>query len=161
MVVDFDQEIAALVTLGVRQLLVRYHELFGERTRTGNKAWLIKRIAWRLQASAGGGLSERARCRAEELARDADLRLSPPRDAASGQFRSYLSASARARRLPRPGTMIRRRYRGQVLEVLVLADGFQFEGEVYASLSAVAKRVTGSHCNGLAFYKVALKGSRA
>jgi hypothetical protein len=52
--------------------------VFGEATRAGNKSWLIKRIAWRLQALAEGDLSERARQRAKELANDADLRLSPP-----------------------------------------------------------------------------------
>jgi hypothetical protein len=39
--------------------------------------WLVKRIAWRMQALAEGDLSERARRRAAELANDADLRLSP------------------------------------------------------------------------------------
>ena len=42
-------------------------------------AWLIKRIAWRMQANHEGGLTERARQRARELACDADLRLSAPR----------------------------------------------------------------------------------
>src|SRR5262249_32672437 len=48
-------------------------------TRTGNKAWLVKRLAWRLQALTEGDLSARARRRAADLAQDADLRLSPPR----------------------------------------------------------------------------------
>ncbi len=52
----------------------RYEDVFGESTRSGNKAWMIKRIAWRLQANAYGGLSERAKARAAELANDADVR---------------------------------------------------------------------------------------
>ena len=72
---DWTKELAALTRLGVSELRTRYAELFGEPTRTGNKTWLVRRIAWRLQALAEGELSERARRRAEELARDADLRL--------------------------------------------------------------------------------------
>jgi hypothetical protein len=73
------KEVAALQRLGVKALRTRYAEVFGEQTPAHNKVWLVKRIAWRLQALAEGDLSERARQRAAELANDADLRLSPPR----------------------------------------------------------------------------------
>src|SRR5260370_17934980 len=72
-------EVAALQRLGPKGLRARYAEVFGEATAANNKTWLIRRIAWRLQARAEGDLSERARRRAEELADDAALRLSPPR----------------------------------------------------------------------------------
>ena len=77
--VNVAKEVAALEAITVAELRVRYAQVFGEETRVGNKAWLIKRIVWRLQALAEGDLSERARRRAAELANDADLRLSPPR----------------------------------------------------------------------------------
>src|ERR1700722_8755864 len=77
------KELAALQRLGTNDLRARYAEVFAEPTRSGNRPWLIKRIAWRLQANAEGGLSERARQRAEELARDADLRLRPPAEVRS------------------------------------------------------------------------------
>jgi len=51
--------IAALARRTVGQLRLKFAELFGEQTRTGNKAWLIKRIAWQLQALAEGDLSQR------------------------------------------------------------------------------------------------------
>src|SRR5262245_22684873 len=73
------KEVAALQRMTVKELRARYGEAFGEETNANNKGWLIKRIAWRLQALAEGGLSERARQRATELANDADLRLSPPK----------------------------------------------------------------------------------
>lgn len=44
-----------------------------------HRQYLIRRIAWRLQANAEGGLSERATRRAEELADNADVRLTPTR----------------------------------------------------------------------------------
>ncbi len=62
------------------QLREKYVEVFGEATVTKNRTWLVRRIAWRLQALAEGDLSERARDRAAELARDADLRVLPPRE---------------------------------------------------------------------------------
>src|SRR5260370_38443771 len=76
---DLGKELAALARLGATDLRHRYAEVFGEPTRTGNKTWLVRRIAWRLQALAEGDLSERARRRAEQLAQDADLRLTSPR----------------------------------------------------------------------------------
>src|SRR5713101_10072726 len=73
------KEVAALEAMSVGELRAKYAQVFGEETRVGNKAWLNKRVIWRLQALAEGDLSERARRRAAELAQDADLRLSPPR----------------------------------------------------------------------------------
>ena len=57
-------------------------------------------------------------------------------------------------RLPRPGTVITRRYKGQTLRVHVLDRGLAFNGKVYQSLSAVAKAITGSHCNGYLFFRL-------
>src|SRR5262245_45582947 len=76
---DIGQQLAALKRLTVKELRDRYAETFGEPTNGNNRAWLLKRIAWRLQALAEGDLSERARQRAAELARDADLRTTMPR----------------------------------------------------------------------------------
>ena len=56
--------------------------------------------------------------------------------------------------LPPPGNWIERDYKGQTIRVLVIADGFEYEGERYRSLSAVAKAVTGSHMNGFLFFRL-------
>ena len=159
MTANVAEEVAGLARLGVTQLRQRYAEVFGEATNAGNKAWLVKRLAWRLQSLAEGGLSERARRRAEELANDADLRLNPPRlpepaPAARVQVED-LPAQA-VGRLPPPGTLLTRPYKGGTVQILVLPDGFEYQGQVYRSLSAVAKAVTGSHCNGFLFFKNAL-----
>jgi hypothetical protein len=153
------KELAALQRLSVKELRDRYAQTFGETTNTGNKTWLIKRIAWRLQALAEGDLSERARRRAAELACDADLRLSPPKikpvsEQAVGTTTTGILSGSADDRLPLPGTIITRQYKGQTLQVRVLTKGFEYAGEVYRSLSAVAKAVTGSHCNGYAFFRL-------
>jgi len=62
------------------------------------------------------------------------------------------AAVAMDERLPAPGTAIVRQYKGRTLQVLVLTDGFEFEGQRYKSLSAVAKKITGSHVNGYRFF---------
>jgi Protein of unknown function (DUF2924) len=158
-------DIATLPTLSVGQLRHRYAEIFGETTNAGHKGWLVKRIAWRLQAIAEGDLSERARQRAAELANDADLRLSPPQPRprpATTSLEPVADKPAAAeptlltpdRRLPLPGGIISRPYKGQQLQVTVLHNGFAYQGQVFASLSAVAKAITGSHCNGFLFFRL-------
>jgi hypothetical protein len=150
-------ELTTLKRLTPQQLRDRYACVFGETTRSANKAWLIKRIAWRLQALAEGDLSERARRRAAKLANDADLRSTSPRAATITPKGPPPAAAvppppARDPRLPCPGTVLTRPYRGEVLQVRVLANGFEYAGTLYPSLSAVARAITGSHCNGFLFF---------
>ncbi|GIW91260.1 MAG: hypothetical protein KatS3mg109_1692 [Pirellulaceae bacterium] len=158
MQLNVEKEVAALRRMTVKQLRQRYAEVFGEETHANNKAWLVKRIAWRLQAMAEGDLSERARRRAVELANDADLRLSPPNvKPATADPERTTTGSLRLKlddRLPPPGTIISRQYKGQTFQVKVLPHGFEYEGEVYRSLSAVAKAITGTHCNGYLFFRL-------
>jgi Protein of unknown function (DUF2924) len=159
--VNVGKELAALEARTVNELRAKYAQVFGEETRVGNKAWLVKRIIWRLQALAEGDLSERARKRAAELAQDADLRLSPPRQkqTASASIQENGRASALVNgHLPLPGTILTRWYKGQTLKVQVLRHGFEHEGQVYRSLSAVAKAITGSHTSGHLFFCRALAG---
>jgi hypothetical protein len=162
MELNVHKEVAAMQRLGAKQLRGRYAEVFGETTTANNKTWLIRRIAWRLQALAEGDLTERARRRAEELGNDADLRMNPPRPKVADALRAMATATAnvppRDRRLPPVGSVLVRQYRGQTLQVRVLADGFEFEGAAYPSLSAVAKAITGSHCNGYLFFQITGKG---
>src|SRR5438046_1461302 len=77
--------IAGLERLTMAELRGRYAELFGETTAVKNRTWLLRRVAWRLQALTEGDLSERARQRAAELANDADLRITVPRVKTSPQ----------------------------------------------------------------------------
>jgi hypothetical protein len=156
------KEVAALQRQTTKELRDRYAELFGEQTRANNKAWLVKRVAWRLQARAEGGLSERAQRRAAELADDADLRLSPPRHndapSANGHTASAPLCTGADNRVPPPGTTLTRVYKGKDMQIRVLQQGFEYEGEVYKSLSAVAKAITGSHCNGYLFFGLTRQG---
>jgi hypothetical protein len=158
MTLDVGREVAALRRMTAKELRQRYAEVFGEATNGHNRDWLVKRIAWRLQARAEGGLSERAKARAAALADDADLRMNPP--AAHTAPRTVTEPLPRASddRLPPPGTLITRKYKGGVVQVRVLPGGFEYDGAVYASLSAAARAVTGSHCNGFLFFRLNRNG---
>jgi hypothetical protein len=67
-------------------------------------------------------------------------------------------ASALDGRLPLPGTILTRWYKGQTLKVQVLRHGFEYDDQIYKSLSAVAKAITGSHTSGFLFFRPALAG---
>jgi hypothetical protein len=154
MQLDIEKEVAALQKMSTGQLSERYAELFGETTRTRHRTYLVRKIAWKLQALAEGDLSERARRRAEELAQGTELRVMAPKATeakvkAEVVTRATISTDSR---LPSPGTAIVRQYRGRKIQVIVLQDGFEFEGERFKSLSAVAKKITGSHVNGYRFF---------
>jgi len=161
MAVDIARELAALERLRVPELKQQYEAVLGERCRSNHKQWLVRRIIWRIQANAEGGLSERARQRALELANDADLRLKAPSESplkpqpAKAPLRVIRGAVDRTdRRLPAPGTVLTRDYKGRQLRVRIEENGLEFEGERYSTLSAVAKAITGSHTNGYLFFRL-------
>lgn len=153
------QEVAALRQMTTGELVRKYTEVFGEECRSRHKRYLFRRIAWRLQANAEGGLSERARQRAAELANDAEVRVTPPREKRTAFVYDSTAVTnpttdGRDSRLPPPGHWIERTYKGRTICVLVVADGFEYEGQRYKSLSAIAKVVTGSHVNGFQFFRL-------
>jgi len=159
--VDVAKELAVLEAMTVAELRGRYAQVFGQGTRVGSKTILVKRIIWGLQALAEGDLSERARLRAAELAQDTNLRLFPARE------KRATSTSAQNNRngngaiespLPLPGTILTRWYKGKMLCVQVLRHGFEFDGKIYKTLSAVAKAITSSHTSGFLFFRRSLAG---
>ena len=161
MALRIGREMAALGKMTVAELRIRYAEVFGESTTSRHKQFLIRRILWRLQANEEGGLSERARQRAKQLAAESDVRLTAPRikpSDASVTTRVSTIQITQDDRLPMPGAIITRRYKGETLEVRVLPQGFEYEGEVYRTLSAVARKVTGTHWNGFHFFRLGKKG---
>ncbi len=165
MKVNVAAEFRALGRMTAGELREKYRAVFGEETRSGNRDFLRKRIAWRIQALAEGGLSERALRRAEELARDADLRIRAPK---GESFPSHPAAgdtvvgrvnASQDRRLPLPGTVLVRRYRGETVQVTVLDNGFEHQGKTYKSLTAVAQAITNTHWNGYHFFGLRRKGA--
>jgi DUF2924 family protein len=107
---------------------------------------------------AEGDLTERARTRVNEIAQDADLRKVAPEDFFSLEGKPMQTTPGdrdrrlQDRRLPLPGAMLRRNWKGRTILVEVLAKGFRYENQQYTSLSAIALAITGTRWNGLAFF---------
>jgi Protein of unknown function (DUF2924) len=148
------REIDALRYRSVGELRLKYLEVFRQESRSNHKQFLVRRIAWRLQADAEGDLSERARQRAVVLAEEADLRIRAPRS-----FLKELKQGHRDPRLPAVGTQLKRQFQGQSISVDVLEKGFLYQGQTYRSLSAVARHVTGVQWNGFAFFNLGTEAS--
>ncbi|MFN3193865.1 MAG: DUF2924 domain-containing protein [Aureliella sp.] len=156
------QELAALRRMSVSSLQTKYIEVFGESTTGRNKAWLQKRIAWRLQANAFGGLSDRAIQRAGELANESDLRVMAPREPSRlpPPPPMNLDLPPKDERIPPVGDCLVRIYKGREYVVTIMPNGFDFEGEYYKTLSAIAKKITGQHWNGFRFFDLKKKESK-
>ena len=152
------REILALRPLSVTELRARYLALFGEETASRNKDYLFKRIAYRMQEQKYGGLSRAAVARAELLAAQAPIRRRPPREKPGGlEVATTLTspvvlAVVRDPRLPPPGTVLRRVFRGEEHAITVLDHGFEYRGAKYSSLSALATLIAGSRWNGFTFF---------
>jgi Protein of unknown function (DUF2924) len=159
---NIDKEVAQMRRMTVGELNDKFVEVCNEQPRSRNKQWLIKRLAWKMQAKEFGGLSEAALRRAKEIADIcdlSDLRVSAPPDFAAS-IPATIDTAPQApldSRLPMPGTMLARKYKGETLCVQVLPDGFLFEGERFKSLSAVARKITGSAWNGYLFFGLTKK----
>lgn len=172
-------ELVALNGMTITQLQHRWRELFDEPCHSRNHAYLLKRLRYRIQERAQGGLSEASRQRILTLADSSTLRHRPPREvlfsppppppvpspapadaapAPADPDQAPLQATPQAHpmdpRLPAPGAVLRRVYQGRVCEVKVLDNGFLYERDHYKSLSRVALRITGTPWNGFAFFKL-------
>jgi hypothetical protein len=150
------KQIEQLRSLTVNGLRAKYRDVFGEVSRSGNKDYLYRRIAWRHQASAEDDLSERARRRALEIANDADLRVRAPKVGIGADAHKRTAVTAingtRDPRLPRPGTLLTREFKGKVHVVTVLADGFEYDARQYKSLSKIATEIAGTRWNGFVLF---------
>jgi hypothetical protein len=140
------RQIAELETLPAARLEDRWRALFGSDPPACQRRFLVKRLAYRIQELAYGGLSEAARTRMEEIAQEAGMD-----EEASLPGRGRRTRD-RKRELPVAGTRLVRVWDGRRHEVTVTVTGFEFEGRPYRSLSAIANAITGGHWNGNVFF---------
>ena len=147
-------EIAKLRAAPLSELGRRFEELFGSTAPKGaTQQSLWRKVAYRLQETAFGGLSGEAR---RAIAREVE-RLQPPTPdelKSERKARTKVKRKRRDSRIPMPGTTLHRDYKGKQHEVKVLEKGFEYGGRVYPSLSAIAQTITGSHWSGMLFFNL-------
>ncbi|WP_141621264.1 DUF2924 domain-containing protein [Myxococcus sp. AB036A] len=153
---DVPQQLAALASMSVPDLAAKYLELYGEPTRSRNRDYLKKRLAFRIQELAEGGLSTRAVARISELGDKLPerwrMRQVEETKPAEPPPPSPVAADGRDARLPPPGTVLTRVFKGTQHKVTVREDGIEYEGRLHRSLSSVAKLITGTAWNGFSFF---------
>ncbi len=128
--------LAALPGTSTRDLQAMWHELHGKPPPALGRAYLISRLAYRLQELHFGGLKPATRAKLDALADGVDPKAARKR--------------APARLVA--GTRLCREWHGTEHIVTVLLDGFDWQGRRYQSLSAVARAITGTHWNGPLFF---------
>lgn len=130
-------ELAALETLPHAALKERWRALYGSPApRQIKRILLLRAVAYRMQEQVLGGLDLATRQRLEEAAEEL----------CAGR------ASKRRSGGPVPGTRLLREWRGEMHEVIVLDAGVEYRGEHFASLSAVARAITGARWSGPRFF---------
>jgi hypothetical protein len=147
---DAMTRIRQLADMTVGDLAELYRELYGEPTRTRNKDYLRKRLQFRLQELASGGLPAKAVAKITELGDQLPERWRIRQ--AEQEKLPMPEAPPRDPRLPPVGTVLRRAHRGTTHEVTVAVDGFDYAGKRFKTLSAIAKLITGTPWNGFAFF---------
>ena len=123
-----EREVEQLASLDLSGLRAAWPERFGPTPKLRSPSLLRLMLAWRLQAEVLGGLDAETR----------RLLVKKP-----SQVRGPLLA---------PGTRVVREWQGERHEAEILEDGVRYQGEIYASLSEVARTITGVRWNGPRFF---------
>jgi hypothetical protein len=147
MKVSLDQRLAALPTLPRKALEKLWQEQFDRPLGRGLRRENVVRIlAYRLQEKAYGSLKASV---AKQL-----------RSLLDNENSCRKSVNALTLR-PKPGTRIVREWKEKLHEISVLPDGYEYEGQVYRSLSEVARIITGTRWSGPAFFGTKRRAQRA
>jgi ABC-type cobalt transport system substrate-binding protein len=143
--------ILALKTASLPELQKEYGTLYdGKKAPSTNKTYLWQKIAYRIQELEYGGLPEEAQNKAKELTQEYD----PINNKALRPNCTMKQSMLRDKRLPVPGTLITKNYKGANIQVKVLEKDFEYNGKVYKTLTKIAKEITGSHWNGYLFFSL-------
>jgi Protein of unknown function (DUF2924) len=134
-----EDEIARLRDLDLTGLRARWKALTGRKAPPHlPKHLLLRLLAYRLQADALGDLDKATIRFLEQLA--------------TGGRKASAPVPLPVSRSVRPGTLLRREWQGVLHQVMVMYDGFSWNGATYRSLSEVARAITGTRWNGPRFF---------
>jgi Protein of unknown function (DUF2924) len=142
-----DDELDRLATMPIARLRVRYREVFRTEPPKAFGPDLLRRsIAHRIQEKAYGGLSGPAQ------------RLL---DQAMKAFAVKPNGKIVLPRRIKPGSVLVREWKGKSHRVMVLAEGFAYDGETYSNLSEIAVLITGTRWNGPRFFGLRSKAEES
>ena len=142
---DVLARLAALKTAAIPALKQQWRELFGAEPPPYNRRFLESRLGYRIQELAYGGLKPETLARLEVLGQQFD----------GGKI---IIRRMRGDDRPIAGTMLIREYQGVEYVVTVTRAGYEYAGQPYKSLSAIARAITGTRWNGRVFF--GLRSSR-
>ena len=138
------KQVAALPAMSPDELRSMWRELFGAEPPLHGKQFLSRRLAYRLQELAFGGLAPATAARLDEMADDIEK---------TGSIKVRRIAAA-----PVAGARLVREWQGGTHEVAVLSAGYEYRGRLYKSLSAIARTITGTRWNGPLFFGLRSNG---
>lgn len=124
-----------------KELLKVWRTMFDANPEIMSRKYMIAKIAYKIQELAYGGLDAETKNKIRNCAKEVTKEKT-------------ITAKKSQKFSPIIGTKIIKKYNDQMLEVMVVNDGFSFEGTVYKSLSAIATQITGTKWNGLKFFNV-------
>ena len=146
------QQVAAIQRMPLVKLRDKWRALFGTDAPGYSVEHMARRLAWRVQELAHGGLSDQAQRTLEQVA--AEMVAGAGRRAGRGKRKVAVG--------PVPGTRLVREWRGQRHEVTVGHDGtFEYLGHKYRSLTKIAKVISGAHHSGPRFFGLPTGGKEA
>ena len=140
---ELETKLSAIEKLGLSKLRAEWRRLYRKPPpHRLSRDLLIRGVAYKIQEAVNGGLSKPTLRRLKIL--------------------SNQSASGTGKKLERqaafkPGTKLLRQWNGTTHEVQILADGFEWRGQTYASLSKIAKAITGAHWSGPRFFALTIR----
>jgi Protein of unknown function (DUF2924) len=133
-----EAELGRLPAMPIADLRNRYQELFRTAPPKAFGPDLLRRsIAHRIQEKAYGGLPRETQRLLDQLVR-----------AAMAKPNGRLELPRRIK----PGSELVRTWKGKSYRVMVMADGFAYDGKTFASLSEIATEITGTRWNGPRFF---------
>ena len=145
-VAEVNHQIAELMDRSTHELRLAWRRLHRAGPPQGlSRDLLIRVLANQLQARTHGGASRALRRRLQTL------------DAAFEKGGASLDPGV----VLKTGTTLVRQWRGHAHTVLVRADGFEYEGQGYRSLSVIAERITGAHWSGPRFFGLTKRAGRS
>jgi len=144
-------QISILRTLSKEELQCKWREVFGREPPKYSRPFLLKRLIYKIQENAFGGLKSETKKKMDNLLAEGGFNELAMRNKSGNGKRSNTDLI--------PGTLLVREWQGRRHEVTVIPDGFEYCGKRYRSLTSAAKAITGTHWNGPIFFGIRRPGN--